>query len=169
MFWLVAGIQNSPRSRPWEPTQTSVLKALKTGPEGATHTMPSSTPVTNMVPFSTAPPTFPLISSGKATVIGHTTTSAPSQPPAPNNEPTQWMKFAESTLSPSSVMSESSAHEEILATVAAAMRSISLTQQELAHNQDLPPVQFEKFLGAPDHDSMTSDHNESWVKCLLMT
>ena len=51
------------------------------------------------------------------------------------------------TLVPSLMLTSSapSPHELVLAIVTAAMTDISLTQQKLAFNQDLPPVQLEKF------------------------
>lgn len=42
-----------------------------------------------------------------------------------------------------------SAHGDVLAMVAAAMKDISTTQQKLAYNQSLPPIQFQKFGGVP--------------------
>ena len=55
------------------------------------------------------------------------------------------------TLVPSLMLTSSapSSHELVLAIVAAAMTDILLIQQKLAFNQDLPPVQLEKFVGTP--------------------
>ena len=70
-------------------------------------------------------------------------------------------------------------YEEVLAIVATAMRDISLTQQKLAFKQDLPPVKFKKFLGAPDllplfcqrlqhHIMLREDlHDEYKMTCFL--
>jgi len=42
-----------------------------------------------------------------------------------------------------------STHGEVLTLVAVAMKDISTTQQKLAYNQSLPPIQFQKFSGVP--------------------
>ena len=43
----------------------------------------------------------------------------------------------------------SSAHDEVLTMVASDMKDISITQQKLAYNQSLTPIQFQRFSGKP--------------------
>ena len=46
--------------------------------------------------------------------------------------------------------SSSPLRDNALALVASAMKDVSKAQQRLAYNQDLPPIQINKFFGAPD-------------------
>ena len=58
-----------------------------------------------------------------------------------------------------------SAQGEVLTMVAAAMKDISTTQQKLAYNQSLPPIQFQKFDAVPAEFPLCKERFE----CIVMS
>ena len=98
------------------------------------------------------------------------TCSEHQQPPAPHAKQSFSMGPAfPYYIKPSPpVPPSSSMHDDVFTMVASAMRDISITQQKLAYNQDLPPIQFQKFNGAPDQfPSSSKDLNA--LLCLWRT
>ena len=67
-----------------------------------------------------------------------------------NSLPPWTLPYPAPSVNPSSnIPPVSPARDEVLTMVASAMKDISMTQQRLAYNQTLPPIQFQRFSGAP--------------------
>ena len=82
-------------------------------------------------------------------VLPLVTESSPS-PLVANNLPSWTLPYPAPSVNPGlNITPVSSAHDELLTMVASAMKDISLTQQRLAYNQTLPPIQFQRFSGTP--------------------
>ena len=82
-------------------------------------------------------------------VLPSVTESSPS-PLVANNLPSWTRPYPAPSVNPGlNITPVSSAHDEVLTMVASAMKDISLTQQRLAYNQTLPPIQFQRFSGTP--------------------
>ncbi|KAL9963159.1 hypothetical protein ACROYT_G032334 [Oculina patagonica] len=114
-------------------------------------TLPYWSPPVKSSPFapaSTKVPTTPVITT--YTGAWPVTDSGLSPPIMSSLVP--WATPRQPLFGTSSVneMPTPSANGEVLTLVASAMKDISMAQQRLAHNQDLPPIQIAKFVGAPD-------------------
>ena len=137
----------------------------KTGVSSTTAVSSLSPPVVNNLTPSTLPYRSPPIKSSpfvptftklpvttvntSQTGVLSVTVSGLNLPVASSLSP--WAMPFQPPLGTSSVnaMPVPSAHGEALTMVAAAMKDISTTQQKLAYNQSLPPIQFQKFGGVP--------------------
>ena len=153
----------------WTSASTKVsvtpLNKPKTGVSSTTAVSSLSPPVVNNLTPSTLPYRFPPVKSSpfvptftklpvttvntSQTGVSSVTVSGLSVPVANSLSP--WATPFQPPLGTSSVNATPvpSAHGEVLTMVAAAMKDISTTQQKLAYNQSLPPIQFQKFGGVP--------------------
>lgn len=133
---------------------TEIDPLLSGNPSSATYTLPVNTLVSSpSLPAPTLPPssTIPIVFA-KETL---TTASRPSPtahystPPVMSGLSPWAPPFQPPSVNPSS-SPVLSAHDKIFTMVASTLKDVSIAQQKLAYNQDLPPIQFQKFYGVPD-------------------
>ena len=113
-------------------------------------TLPYRSPPVKSSPFLPAFTKLPVTTVNTSqTGVSSVTVSGLSLPVTSSLSP--WATPFQPLLNTSSVNATPvpSAHGVVLTMVAAAMKDISTTQQNLAYNQSLPPIQFQKFGGIP--------------------